>query len=125
MHQQRKEEEALLSNPINAETSEDRWGGKDESGRVRVGTGHYKEESIEWLGDTVVVFSLRDFLRETKWSKEALEQGLRRRRGRRTMGQGKEGGQEGGGRRERGREVWRARFERKLEELVAKAKAGV
>ena len=93
---------------------------------MRVGAGHYKEPSIEWLGDTVVLFSLRDFLRETKWSKEALEQGLRRRRGKRTMGQGKEGGKEGGRReRERGREVRRARFERKVAELVAKAQAVV
>lgn len=91
---------------------------------MRVGKGHYEEPSIEWLGDTVVIFSLRDFLRETKWSKEALEQGLRRRRGKRTMGQGKEGGKEGG-RRGRREEVRRARFERKVAELVAKAQAVV
>jgi len=114
----------LLSNPINAETSEDRWGGKDESGRVRVEQGHYKEPSIEWVGDTVVIFSLRDFLRESKWSKEALEQGLRRRRGRRTMGQGKEFGKEGV-RTERERKLRRACFEKKVEELVAKAKNSV
>lgn len=91
---------------------------------MRVEQGHYKEPSIEWLGDTIVIFSLRDFLRETKWSKEALEQGLRRRRGRRTIGQGKELGKEGD-RTERGVQLRRACFERKVEELVAKAKISV
>jgi hypothetical protein len=38
------------------------------------------------VGDTVVLFSLRDFLRNKKWSKDAVEQGLRRRRGRRGVG---------------------------------------
>lgn len=49
------------------------------------------------IGDTVVLFSLRDFLRNKKWSKDAVEQGLRRRRGRRGIGSRAVGGGAGGG----------------------------
>lgn len=118
LHQQRKEEEALLAQPITAQTSENRWGGKES--RMRVEDGLYKESSIEWVGDTVVIFSLRDFLRSSKWCKDALEQGLRRRRMRRSAGaEGKEGGRkmETGG----GVEARRTRFEGKIKQLILKA----
>lgn len=50
------------------------------------------------IGDTVVLFSLRDFLRNKKWSKDAVEQGLRRRRGRRGIGpRAASGGDKAGG----------------------------
>ena len=50
------------------------------------------------VGDTITLFSLRDFLRNKKFSKDILEQCLRRRRGKRgTLARGASNGTNGSG----------------------------
>lgn len=79
------------------------------------------------IGDTIVLFSLRDFLRNKKWSKDALEQGLRRRRGRRGLGRDASGNGKMG-KRELGLALNRRRAEKGrvvLERLYAAAVGGM
>lgn len=66
------------------------------------------------IGDTVVLFSLQDFLCNPKWHKDSLERGLRRRRGKR--------GLKGPGHTQRG--VMRSKREVGLAQASLKAEKG-